>query len=284
MKNYDQKTACCYLSATQFVSGAMVFTLLIFILSGNVAACPQVTSENPVQATESVADAPKEIWSSSSKAALKTEAMLRQPPTTELVDANTFVDAASVLQKMGLDIYLTVSAQNDSLTGEEDWEIIGNSNEIGIALQRYCKSLNSAFSVMQDGSIELISRDEMRDEQYFQTRIYRVDHLVSNENELKALAKHITTATFTKQWDPASGNAVMQPRLQSGHRLLVVSIHYESQLIIRQLLQDLSMACAEDAAGNKSTVSEDELAEPAQSSSPKKSSELEPVTQMGGTF
>ncbi|MDB2687144.1 hypothetical protein N9Y42_08010, partial [Mariniblastus sp.] len=276
MKNYDQKPACFYLSATQFVSGAMVFTLLIFILCDNVMACQQSASENSVQAAESVADAPKKIWNSSSKAALKTEAILRKPPTTELVDAETFVDAANVLKEMGLDIYSTASAKDDCLTDEGDWEMIGNSNEIGIALQRYCKSRNSAFSVMQDGSIEFISRAEMRDEQYFQTRIYRVDHLVSNENELKALAKHITTATFTKQWDPASGSAVMQPRLQSGHRLLVVSIHYESQLKIRQLLQDLSMACAEDAAGNKSTVSEDEPAEPAQSSSPKKSSELEP--------
>ena len=84
----------------------------------------------------------------------------------------------------------------------------------------------------------------MKDEVYFQTMIYQVDHLVSNESELRALAEQIRNTLWTEDWSmgDGAGSATMQPRIQSGHRLLLVSIHYEQHVGLRQFLNEMSVA------------------------------------------
>ena len=257
MKNCHQKPVKCYdwiavhlQAGTVCLRCCVIFALLIgLVLCDCATACPQFGFGNGSRSGKrnqipvGTGDATGRVWTSMSQAALKTEAILRQPPTAKLRNAETFQDAMDALQAMGLDVVLTSSASDDALTTDEAWEMIGNSNETGACLQRYLISRNAAYSVTQKGTIKFISRDEMKDEVYFQTMIYRVDHLVSNESELRALAEQIRNTLWTEDWSmgDGAGSASMQPRIQSGHRLLLVSIHYEQHVGLRQFLYELSV-------------------------------------------
>ena len=134
----------------------VIFALLIgLVLCDRATACPQFgfgnesRSGNRNQIPVGTGDATAKTWTSISQAALKTEAILRQPPSVELRNAKTFQDAMDALQAMGLDVVLTSSASDDALMADEAWKMIGNPNETGACLQRYLKSCNAAYSVTQ---------------------------------------------------------------------------------------------------------------------------------------
>jgi xanthine dehydrogenase iron-sulfur cluster and FAD-binding subunit A len=177
-----------------------------------------------------------------SHAALKTEALLRKPLTSALYNAQDIVEVMEALHEMGLDTVLTTSATEDSLTPDETWEIIGNSNEIGVTLTRYLRSHNAVYEVSKKGAIRFISADEMNDAIHFQTIVYRVDHLARDFRELTALADQIQSTFLRDNWEYGGGSATMQPRIQSGHRLLIVSIHYQHHLMLQQFLYELTVA------------------------------------------
>ena len=196
--------------------------------------------ENQHQIPVGTTDGSGKTWSSISRAVLKTEAILRRSAPVELREAKTFKDAMDALQAMGLDVVLTASASDDALMMDERWEVIGSSNETGVILNRYLRSCNAVLSVKKNGSIEIISQDEMSDERYAQTVIYRVDNLVSNYMEGVALAQQIEQSLWTEIWEKNGGCSTIQPRVQSGHRLLIVSIHYQYHVGLRQFFHELS--------------------------------------------
>ena len=228
-----------------------IFALLIgLVLCDLATACPQfggggygnLGDGNQKPVAVGTAGTAVRTSNSVSQAALRAEAILRQPPTGELRNADKITDAIDALQAMGLDVILTDSATDDCLVRDEPWEIIGNPNETVAVLDRYLKSRNAVFSVTQKGAVKIISMDEMLDEQYFQTLIYRVDNLVSDDVELKALAVQIQETLFAEDWAYNGGSATIQPRNQSGHRLLLVTNHYQRQVRLRQFFNELSAA------------------------------------------
>ena len=257
----------CFL-ATRMQRRCAIFALLICIgLCDYATAFPQEASK--IKTPVAVEDT-GEMWNSISDAALKTEAVLKQPPTPELLMAETFFDVINALTEMKLAVHLTRSATDDALTLDEEWEVIENSNETGTILKQYLTSRNAVLSITKKGVIEIISMDEMTDVPHFQTVIYRVDRLVQDESELRALSEQIQNLLMTDEWaDSGSGEAVMLPRLQSGHRLLIVSIHYQGHVKLREFLQDLSGAVEEPRAdGDISATLEDKSARPSSTLEP----------------
>ena len=174
MKNCNQKRVSCnvYTGGQLWYGGVSlrycaIFALLMgLVVCDHATACPQFGNPDQNRIPVGAPDVAGKTWSSFSQAALKTEAILRQPPTAQLRNSDTFADAMDALQAMGLDVVLTSSASDDSLIFDEAWEIIGNPSETGACLQRYLKSRNAAYSVTQEGTIKFISRDEMKDEAY----------------------------------------------------------------------------------------------------------------------
>ena len=276
MRNCEQKPTKCYVCAAESPrcgelsrGWCVILALLIgLVLCDPATARPQFGGEsfgggnfgggnqnrNPVPV--GIPGATGKMWNSVSQAAFRAEVILRHPPSAELREAETFAHAAKVLQSMGLDVLLTTSASDDALAPDEPWEVIGNSNETGSVLGRYLTSCNAVFSVTQKGAIEIISRDEMYDERYFQTVVYRVDNLVSNEVELKSLAVQIQETLSPEDWDLHAGSATIQPRIQSGHPLLLVSNHYQSHVMLRQFLCDLSAVSGSSVRWSGAAVAE----------------------------
>jgi len=258
MRNCEQKPTKCYVCAAESTrcgelsrGWCVILALLIgLVLCDPATARPQFGGENfgggnqnrnPVPV--GIPGATGKMWNSVSQAAFRAEVILRHPPSAELRKAETFAHAAKVLQSMGLDVVLTTSASDDALTPDEPWEVIGNSNETGIVLGRYLTSRNAVFSVTQKGAIEIISRDE-------------VDNLVSNEVELKSLAVQIQETLSPEDWDLHAGSATIQPRIQSGHPLLLVSNHYQSHVMLRQFLYDLSAVSGSSVRWSGAAVAE----------------------------
>ena len=234
---------------------AIIALLIGLIVCDPATARPQFGSGDKNQVPVGTFDAAGKTWSSVSHAMLETEAILRRPPTTAFLTASDIMEAIDALQAMGLDVILTSSATDDSLTGDEDWEVIGNSNETGEILGRYLRSRNAVFSVTKKGTIEIISLDEMNDERHFQTIIYRVDHLGSKLLEIVGLASQIQDSLQPENWEANSGSATIQARIQSGHSILIVSNHYQHQVSLRQFLYELSVA----SSGPRSVASRSKL-------------------------
>ena len=254
MRNCDQKPAKCYDCAEEHLwLGSVclrycaIFALLVsLVLCDRATARPQFgfgnQDKNPNQVPVGSPTSTGKTWSSVSLPALRTEAILQQPPSETLRQAKNFTGAMEALQSMGLDVVLTASASDDAMTPDERWEVIGNSNQTGTILNRYLKSNNAVFSVNVKGAIEIISLDEMFDERHFETIIYRVDNLANNLSEVRGLAHQIEQAVWPEVWEESGGCATIQPRIQSGHRLLIVLVHYQCHVKLRQFLYEMSVA------------------------------------------
>lgn len=244
MKNHRQfqATKSSRGSADVYFSTATSRFCFIFVLLANVLLCNPATA---LQITVGSTDSSRKVWNSISHPALATEAMLRSSAPRTLLEENVFSDAVEALENMGLDIDLTTSATDDSLTMDETWQRRGASEETGELLRRYLRSRNAVYEVTKAGAIKIISMDEMNDEGYSQTIVYRVNHLAADYQELVLLKKQIQHAFQSEQWsDYSGGSASISPRIQSGHRLLLVSTHYHYHTQLRQLLHELSVATA----------------------------------------
>lgn len=250
------KSLACARSCRFAIGFCFIFALVIGSHLFNCApAKAQLVFGGGSQPSVGSTDASGKIWSSMSQAALKTEAILRQPIPSALRNADDFSDAMDVLHGLGLDTVLTASAQDDALMEDERWEVIGNPNEIGVALSRYLESQNAVYAVTSKGVLRFISLDEMSDPKHFQTVVYRVDHLARDARELTALARQIQDSLVVDEWQWGGGQATMKPRLQSGRRLLIVSIHYQNHAKLRQLLYELAVSTnGSPAYRSRSTV------------------------------
>ena len=188
-------------------------------------------------------DALGKVWSSISHPALATEAILQTPVPATLLDPSQFSGAVEVLQSMGIDIDVTSSATDDSLAMDEEWDVDGrNVLETGELLRRYLREKNAVYEVTKSGTMKIISMDEMDDDRYFQTIVYRVNHLARNYQELAILNQQIQGTH--EQWENNGGASMITPRIQGGHRILMVPTHYQYHVRFRRLLHELTVATA----------------------------------------
>lgn len=213
----------------------------IFVLLFHLPLCNPATA---LQIDVGATDTSGKVWSSISHPALATEAILQAPAPASLLKATQFSGAVEILESIGLDIDLTDSAIDDSLALDEDWEVDDNVQETGELLGRYLRNKNAVYEVTKSGTVKIISMDEMDDEYYCQTIVYRVNHLAENYQELAILRQQIQAAFLYAQWEDGGGASTIIPRLQNGHRILIVSTHYQYHVRFRQLLHELTVATA----------------------------------------
>ena len=243
MNNYPkfQVAKSSLRSVAVFFSATTRRFCFVFVLLVHVLLCNPATA---VQIDVGSTGASKKVWSSISHPALATEAILRSPVPSALLRPTQFSEAVAVLRNMGIDIDVTPSATDDSLMMDEKWEVDGNTQKTGELLHRYLRNKNAVYEVTKSGVVKIISMDEMEDERYSQTIVYRVNHLAENYQELVMLTQQIQDSFLTDQWDESGGSASIGPRLQGGHRILMVSTHYQHHVRFRQLLHELTTATA----------------------------------------
>ena len=243
MNNYPKLQAAkpsYYLAVVDFSATTRRFCFTFVLLAHLLLCNPATAFQIDVGAT----DASGKVWSSISHPALATEAILQAPVPATLLGPSQFSGAVEVLRSMGIDIDVTSSATDDSLTMDDEWEVDRNVQEIGELLRRYLRERNAVYEVTKSGTVKIISMDEMDDDRYFQTIVYRVNHLAGNYQELAILRQQIQDTFAYAQWEDNGGSSSISPRLQGGHRILMVSTHYQYHVRFRQLLHELTVATA----------------------------------------
>ena len=230
----------CSLAVVDFSATTKRFCF-IFALLAHLLLCNPATA---LQINVGATDASGKVWSSISHPALATEAILQAPVPATLLGPSQFSDAVEVLRNMGIDVDVTSSATDDSLAMDDEWEVDRNVQEIGELLRRYLREKNAVYEVTKSGTVKIISMDEMDDDRYFQTIVYRVNHLAGNYQELVVLKQQIQDTFTYAQWEDNGGSSSISPRLQGGHRILMVSTHYHYHVRFRQLLHELTTATA----------------------------------------
>ena len=241
MNNYPKLQAAkpsYYLAVVDFSATTRRFCFTFVLLAHLLLCNPATAFQIDVGAT----DASGKVWSSISHPALATEAILQAPVPATLLGPSQFSGAVEVLRSMGIDIDVTSSATDDSLTMDDEWEVDRNVQEIGELLRRYLRERNAVYEVTKSGTVKIISMDEMDDDRYFQTIVYRVNHLAGNYQELAILRQQIQDTFAYAQWEDNGGSSSISPRLQGGHRILMVSTHYQCHVRFRQLLHELTVA------------------------------------------
>ena len=88
-------------------------------------------------------------------------------------------------QKYRINIVLTSSAMDDSLTADEPISVDLQGVSLKIALRQMLEPKNATW-VVQDGVVKLISLDDAEDEKYFTTQFINVRNLLANISKLES--------------------------------------------------------------------------------------------------
>ena len=156
--------------------------------------------------------------------------------------AVTFEDALEALKENGFPVVVDQSALDDAVEMDSKMEVFDHGFSVDQWLRYAMLKLNATFIITRQGTLRFISLDEASDAKYFQTVVYNVSPLAEDWRTVFILANQIQVSVARDEWEDAGGSATMQPRVQDGQQLLIITCNDRTHHQVRWLLDELVIA------------------------------------------
>ncbi len=201
--------------------------------SGCVQAQSTVVATGP--ASSGKIDA---IRNSLSDAFLRTELFLSQPIDWTQLTVEQFAERlrangiAVAVDYAGLDI-------NESKVLK-----LANSPSLAQSLGNGLATFEATFSILHNGTLKIISTDDVDELEYFINVIYDISSLATNWYEAEDVLASVQDTVWTDSWlDTGSGQGTIMVAsnfAQTGQYHLVVGQSFQAQMAVRRTLNDLA--------------------------------------------
>ena len=136
------------------------------------------------------------------------------------------------LHNVGLPLYLNYTARDDSLTEEDQIQLVLPGQLLIHRLSYSLVEKNASIAIVGD-QLKIISRDVASDPEFFTTLVYDVSQIGIS---LSQLSNTIRDSVEPDDWDDTNGDGTILVDSINGRKLMTLSAPYPTHLKVRQLL------------------------------------------------
>ena len=171
------------------------------------------------------------IPNSLTRAQLETESLLAQPVSNFAIRCNQLVEASEVINSIDVTVFMDTNLEG-MFDGETE---IAMRSGVSMAhsLSKALRSADAEYLIESDGSILLISIDDVNESEYLSTLTYDVTYIASTESRADRLAQVLFNTIYSDTWEMnGGGNGTISVYQINGRVLLTIN---QSQRVHRSI-------------------------------------------------
>lgn len=190
------------------------------------------------------------ILDSSSDTHREWEQLLSDRSPADLGDVKTMADFVAELRELGLPVVLTQSAREDLLTEDEQVVLEELKAPLRSLLLDQLHKYNATIC-FSEHTIRIISRDDVFENDFLQTKIYDITRITEGQKDLESLVDNIHESIVPDSWATTQGVGTMVVREFNGRRLCTVTQTYETHRKLKRYLEAVAALSGIEGDGRK---------------------------------
>jgi len=164
-----------------------------------------------------------------------TEKMLSRPASSFSIGNNETLEASEFFDLLNVTVFIDINLEGSFETDDELTFRTGVS--MGKALKRALAEFDAVHTVSPDGSILIISIDDVSEPEYMSTVIYDVSNLAGSIEQARRLEWFMMETVDPDGWeDNGSGNGAASIYAYNGRILMAIKQSYSTHLKVRSHL------------------------------------------------